>query len=75
MSNEKKNKMGMCYLDKILTLNAISPWTLSLQLVCLCYFQKLSSFNKSQSSTVMKWEIPLWQMFINKKTVLALKAL
>lgn len=68
--------MGMCSLDKILTLNAISPWTLSLQLVYLySYFQKLSSFNKSQSSTVVKWEIPLWQMFTNTKTVLALKAL
>lgn len=52
MSNEKKNKMGVCYLAKILSLNAISPWTLSLQLECLCYFPKLLFFNEKKAKAI-----------------------
>lgn len=47
-NNKKKNKTGVCYLDNILSLNIISPWSLSLQLECLCYIPKLLSFNEKE---------------------------
>lgn len=40
--------MRVCNLARILYLNAISPWILSLRPECLCYFQKLLSFNEKE---------------------------
>lgn len=50
--------------------------SLSLQPECLCYFQKLLSFNEKEPKHYSHaMGNPTVQVFINKKTILALKAL